>query len=214
MKRTDDTSRRAGCLPGGVWGGWVLLFDDLRTVTPGFGLSLGQRQPGRFRGHLRGVAGREALGHVLDSRRGGGRVCDLHCNDRKSGRHDIHLNQDPTSCRFGRIKKDLLGDGSEDRPQTCNHFTVLFTCCQQRIAGTVAGSRSSQAGSVRGRTCDRAGQGGGFLHLFSALQSPQEAVGSLGLIWRRRFGRRAAASTPFTVCGAGRRNLRRRSEPA
>ena len=36
------------------------LFDDLRTVAPGFGLPLGQGQPGRLRG-LRRVTGGEAL---------------------------------------------------------------------------------------------------------------------------------------------------------
>lgn len=43
----------------GSWG--CLLFDDLRTVAPGLGLSLGQGQPGRLCGHLRRVAGGEAL---------------------------------------------------------------------------------------------------------------------------------------------------------
>lgn len=49
----------AGYSPVGSWGG--LLLDDLRTVTPGFGLSLGQSQPGRLCGHLRRVTGGEAL---------------------------------------------------------------------------------------------------------------------------------------------------------
>lgn len=68
-------SFREGRLSGG-------LFDDLRTVTPGFGLSLGQGQPGGLCGHLRRVAGWEALRHVLDSRWGRGRVGDLNWNDR------------------------------------------------------------------------------------------------------------------------------------
>lgn len=37
------------------------LFDDLRTVAPGFGLSLGQSQPCRLCGHLWRVTGGEAL---------------------------------------------------------------------------------------------------------------------------------------------------------
>lgn len=60
------------------------LFDDLRTVAPGFGLPLGQGQPGRLRG-LRRVTGGEALWHLLDSRWRRCRVCDLHWNmDRKN----------------------------------------------------------------------------------------------------------------------------------
>lgn len=51
-------SLRARALMGS-WG--RLLFDDLRTVAPGLGLSLGQGQPGRLCGHLRRVAGGEAL---------------------------------------------------------------------------------------------------------------------------------------------------------
>lgn len=38
-----------------------VLFDDLGTVAPGFGLPLGQGQPRWLCGHLRGVAGGEAL---------------------------------------------------------------------------------------------------------------------------------------------------------
>lgn len=45
---------RGGGLP-------MVLFDDLRTVAPGFGLSLGQGQPSRLCGHLRRVTGGEAL---------------------------------------------------------------------------------------------------------------------------------------------------------
>lgn len=38
-----------------------VLFDDLRTVAPGFGLSFGQSKPGRLCGNLRRVTGGEAL---------------------------------------------------------------------------------------------------------------------------------------------------------
>lgn len=64
----------------GVWrcrGGQV-LFDDLRTVAPRFGLPLGERQPGGLCGHLWGVGGREALWHLLDSRGRRCGVCNLH----------------------------------------------------------------------------------------------------------------------------------------
>ena len=44
------------------------LLDDLRAVTPGFGLALGKSQPGRLCAHLGRVTGREALGHLLHSR--------------------------------------------------------------------------------------------------------------------------------------------------
>ena len=53
------------------------LFYDLRTVAPGFGLPLGQGQPGRLRGDLRRVTGGEALWHLLDSRGRRCRVCNL-----------------------------------------------------------------------------------------------------------------------------------------
>ena len=45
----------------GEAGTGVSLFDDLRAVAPGFGLSLGQGQPGWLCGHLRRVTGGEAL---------------------------------------------------------------------------------------------------------------------------------------------------------
>lgn len=46
----------------GAWGGLLgVLFDDLRTVAPGFGLSFGQGQPGWLCRHLRRVTGGEAL---------------------------------------------------------------------------------------------------------------------------------------------------------
>lgn len=41
--------------------GLGVLFNDLRTVAPGFSLSFGQSQPGWLRGHLWRVAGGEAL---------------------------------------------------------------------------------------------------------------------------------------------------------
>lgn len=44
------------------------LLDDLRAVAPGLGLAFGQRQPGRLGAQLRRVTGREALGHLLNSR--------------------------------------------------------------------------------------------------------------------------------------------------
>lgn len=50
-------SVQSQCEAGGVRG----LFDDLRTVAPGFGLSLGQSQPRRLCGDLRRVTGGEAL---------------------------------------------------------------------------------------------------------------------------------------------------------
>lgn len=64
------------------------LFDDLRTVAPGFGLPLGQGQPGRLRG-LRRVTGGEALWHLLDSRWRRCRVCDLHWN--KDRKNELHM---------------------------------------------------------------------------------------------------------------------------
>lgn len=73
-------SLNAGQSPVWSWGG--VLFDDLGTVAPGFGLSLGQGQPGRLRGHLRRVTGREALWHLLDSRWRRCRVCNLHWNNK------------------------------------------------------------------------------------------------------------------------------------
>lgn len=58
---------RAHC-GAGVWGSWGggggllgVLFDDLRTVAPGFGLSFGQGQPGWLCRHLWRVTGGEAL---------------------------------------------------------------------------------------------------------------------------------------------------------
>ena len=72
------------CLCGGlicfvaevrVRGWWSL--DDLRAVAPGFGLALGEGQPGRLRGHLLRVPRREALGHLLHCRRGRSGVCDF-----------------------------------------------------------------------------------------------------------------------------------------
>lgn len=44
-----------------LWSGDRALFDNLRTVAPGFGLSLGQGQPGGLCGHLRRVTRGEAL---------------------------------------------------------------------------------------------------------------------------------------------------------
>lgn len=73
-------SRCFRVLRGSVQSEWSragLLFDDLRTVAPGFGLSLGERQPRRLCGHLRRVTGREALWHVLDSRWRWCGVCNL-----------------------------------------------------------------------------------------------------------------------------------------
>lgn len=79
-----------------VWmegdGGLVVLFDDLRTVAPGFGLSLGQGQPGRLCGYLRRVTGGEALWHLLDSRWRRCRVCDLNWNN-KSWRQLDYFNE-------------------------------------------------------------------------------------------------------------------------
>lgn len=50
----------AGWSPVCSW--WFeVLFDDLRTVAPGFGLSFGQSEPGRLCGNLRRVTGGEAL---------------------------------------------------------------------------------------------------------------------------------------------------------
>lgn len=60
-----------------------LLFDNLRTVAPGLGLSLGQSQPGRLCGNLLRVTGREALWHLLDWRGRWRGVCDLHWGNKR-----------------------------------------------------------------------------------------------------------------------------------
>lgn len=65
-----------------VWSEGEVLFDDLRTVAPGFGLSLGQSQPGWLCGHLRRVTGGEALWHLLDRRWRRCRVCNLNWNNK------------------------------------------------------------------------------------------------------------------------------------